>query len=455
MSQLEQQLVDYFTQHPEAYQPEQQQLQAFLRQLQFHPTGQSEQIFPVSLFPLFIQQDQADRWYGSVQQVLAALLRIRQEYRRNQQLRDYLALPATEQLLFELDDDVKGVGCVRADGFIANDGSLKIVEFNTDYPDALTVIGRINDYFRQRPHIKPLPLHNEPNFGQQLLHSLVAQYRLNGGTREQPVIGIFAPQDRWWHGEFTSLQQFFESAGVSSHLIDPLQLEVTATGLQHKGQPIDIVRRCTETPYFMQHQDALAPFLQAYQQKNFTLYNSFQDRLLGYKSLFAALSDPQWQHLFTAAQQVAIAAHIPWTRRVSQYGTIQEGAETVPVRDFLLKNQQRMVIKPVNLAEGKGVVIGNDEEVTAWKNVVEQLLADVAAGQSWIIQEKVAIGTRPIYDCAEGAVTSTNAYFDLVFYLFGTEEPERYLTAPLASRYSQRQILNVAQGGGFVPVFQY
>ena len=75
------------------------------------------------------------------------------------------------------------------------------------------------------------------------------------------------------------------------------------------------------------------------------------------------------QSLFTEEEKKAIAAHVPWTRRVRAGRTTRAG-EPIDLPEFIRKNRDRLVMKPNDEYGGKGVFIGWEMTDTAWEEAL-------------------------------------------------------------------------------------
>ena len=176
------------------------------------------------------------------------------------------------------------------------------------------------------------------------------------------------------------------------------------------------------------------------------IVNPFRCKPLHKKAIFAVLTDDELQPLFTAEEQAAIHAHVPWTRRVLEGRTTREGA-SIDLPEFILKNRERLVMKPNDEYGGKGVFIGWEKTDSEWAEALH-----VALGSSYVVQEKVELLRQEFPEMKPGAEgRGTIGFRDLVVDLdpFVFEgEVEGFLT-----RLSGTSLANVTSGGGQVPAF--
>src|SRR5262249_56181526 len=108
---------------------------------------------------------------------------------------------------------------------------------------------------------------------------------------------------------------------------------------------------------FLERVDQVQPLLQAIKNHAVVLVNPFRCKPTHKKAIFAVLTDEELQSLFSDEERAAIAAHVPWTRRVGEGKTVHE-AQTVDLPAFIRQNRERLVMKPNDEYGGKGGFIG-------------------------------------------------------------------------------------------------
>ncbi len=113
---------------------------------------------------------------------------------------------------------------------------------------------------------------------------------------------------------------------------------------------------------------------------------------------------------------------------------------TVHLKDFVLDNKDKLVIKPANSYGGKDVYLGNETDQSTWEKV---LLANIE-NENWVVQEFVDIPQEffPIVgDNIELKLKKVNINpFALLGKYSGT-----------ITRVSDESVINVSAGGGLVP----
>jgi hypothetical protein len=163
------------------------------------------------------------------------------------------------------------------------------------------------------------------------------------------------------------------------------------------------------------------------------------------KASFAVVSDERNAHLFTAEEQAAIRAHIPWTRIVEERTTFDSRGECIDLLPWAAENRARLVLKPNDEYGGKGVLIGWETGQADWEAALQGALAEPS-----IVQERAEIAYEdfPRVDEA-GQVEFGRRLVDCDPFLFHGDGMEGCLV-----RLSSVTLLNVTAGGGsVVPLF--
>jgi uncharacterized circularly permuted ATP-grasp superfamily protein len=173
------------------------------------------------------------------------------------------------------------------------------------------------------------------------------------------------------------------------------------------------------------------------------LVNSPRAKLLYKKASFAVLSDERSAGLYSAAERQAIAAHIPWTRRLAERKTEFDGL-AIDLVPFILEHRERMVLKPNDDYGGKGIVLG-------WKTTGPEWEAAVVRGlqSDYVVQDRVRLPSEDYPALDDGRLVIAPRLVDTDPYGLHGEFMEGCLT-----RISTEDLVNVTAGGGStVPTF--
>jgi hypothetical protein len=153
------------------------------------------------------------------------------------------------------------------------------------------------------------------------------------------------------------------------------------------------------------------------------------------------LTDDELQPLFTTEERAAIAAHVPWTRRVLEGRTTRDGRE-IDLVPHIRGHRDGLVLKPNDEYGGKGVHIGWEMTESAWDAALAEALAS-----SYVVQAKVDLQRETFPEIGPGGLQFRDLVVDLDPFVFNGEV-EGFLT-----RLSGTSLANVTSGGGQVPAF--
>jgi uncharacterized circularly permuted ATP-grasp superfamily protein len=275
---------------------------------------------------------------------------------------------------------------------------------------------------------------------ERLLETLLACHREAGAREARPTIAIVDYDDVPTRTEHHLFGELFESRGCPALVCDPRHLTYEGGRLRHEGRPIDVVYRRLLVNELLVRASELGALLEAARDQAVTIVNPFRCKAVHKKSIFAVLTDEEHQGLFGAEERAAIAAHVPWTRRVRE-GWTTRGGRRIDLPELIRREREHLVMKPNDEYGGKGVFIGWETSEAAWDAAITQALAS-----SYVVQEKVDI-QRQAFPVLEPGLPLRELIVDLDPFLFDGEV-EGFLT-----RLSGTSLANVSSGGGQVPGF--
>lgn len=332
----------------------------------------------------------------------------------------------------------------RLDSFLTT-SSYQFVELNAESPAGIAYFEELAQVFLGLPLVKKFQ--ERWSLGtfqarQRVLDVLVACYREAGGRKERPTIAVVDYEDVPTRTEHHMFREFFESHGYPSLVCDPRHLTYEGGRLRHAGQEIDIVYKRLLVNEFLERVGELQALLQAARERAVTLVNPFRCKPIHKKAIFAVLTDDELQPLFTPEERSAIAAHVPWTRRVAEGHTLYRG-QKIDLPAFIRANRERLVMKPNDEYGGKGVHIGWETSDGDWERAFAEALRS-----SYVVQEKVELQRVTFPELtASRELVFRDLVVDLDPFVFDGEV-EGFLT-----RLSGSSLANVTSGGGQVPAF--
>lgn len=275
-----------------------------------------------------------------------------------------------------------------------------------------------------------------------LWDGMLAAWKQWGGTGA-PVVGI----TDWLGGhehtepEFWLFRDWLEARGITAIVADPREWELVNGRLTAQGVVVDLLDRRLTSPDLLARPDDCSVLIKAFRTNAVCVVDPFEMGLLHRKGFFSLLTDAANGIPFTTAEREAIAATIPWTRRLTERKTGLPDGSTGDLVAYASANAKSLVLKPSDDGGGRGIHLGWTMEPGEWATAVEEALA-----ADYVIQERVI------------EVTDR---FPLV-EPFGEWEEFFLDTDPMVaggrfggtlSRLSQAELTNVSQGGSIVPTF--
>jgi hypothetical protein len=330
----------------------------------------------------------------------------------------------------------------RLDSFLTP-GGYRFVELNAESPAGIAYNEVLVDIFLELPLVQKFQERwalRRFEARERVLATLLECYREAGGIHEHPTIAIVDYDEVPTRTEHHLFREFFAERGYPAFVCDPRDLAYEDRTLRYEGNPIDIVYKRLLVNEFLERIDRLQALLQAARDRAVTLVNPFRCKPIHKKAIFAVLTDDELGGLFTAEQREAIAAHVPWTRRVAEGSTTRHG-ERVDLPQFIRLHRDTLVMKPNDEYGGKGVHIGWEMTDAAWETALEEALR-----ASYVVQEKVDL-QRESFPVLAPELRFDDLVVDLDPFLF-QGQVEGFLT-----RLSSTSLANVSSGGGQVPAF--
>ncbi len=179
--------------------------------------------------------------------------------------------------------------------------------------------------------------------------------------------------------------------------------------------------------------------LDLFKERKILISNGAIAWLLSTKLNLALLSENKDSDLFSPEEKEIIEKYIPWTRRVVP-GNITYKGEKIQLKEFLLSNREKLVLKPLVGGGGKDIYIGCHKSEEEWKDLVESAMkgndwkhlhinsnlteekwfefAEKAYNEikSWVVQEYIE-SPRYLYQLGENGCAEHHAVWG--FFMFG------------------------------------
>jgi hypothetical protein len=329
----------------------------------------------------------------------------------------------------------------RIDSFYtAETGTLLVTEYNAETPAAIAYNDVLSEIFYTLPVMRAFLRQYEVRAlpgRHSLLHALLDAYHQWSGRRERPRICILDWREVPTYSEFELFNDYFTAQGIESFIGDPRAADYRGGRLFVGGRPVDLIYKRVLISELVDRGGLDHPVVRAVRDRAACMVNPFRCKILHKKASLAVLSDERNAGLFDPEQRRAIAAHVPWTRRVEERRTIYDGLP-VDLIPFVLEHRERFVLKPDDEYGGKGIVLGWEVAAPEWERAVRAALSECS-----VVQERVAIPTEPYPSVVDGRLEVLDRLLDTNPYVYCGEYVDGCMT-----RLSTAALLNVTAGGG-------
>src|SRR5687768_14915644 len=363
-------------------------------------------------------------------------------------LRAQFGLEEWEEELLHHDPGFREASPVsRLDAFFVGEAEgLKFTEYNAETPAGAGYNDVLSEMFYAMPvmaeflrewDVRPLPARHNT------MHALLDAYRQWSGTRNRPHIAILDWNEVPTRSEFLLFKDYFERQGLTCVIVDPAECEFDGAKLLAGGRAIDLIYKRVLITELVERGGLDHAVIRAVRANAVCMVNPFRCKMLHKKTSLAVLSDERNARLYSASEREAIAAHIPWTRRVEERSTVHQG-HAVDLLPYISANREKFVLKPNDEYGGKGILLGWETEQGLWDSTIRAALND-----PHIVQERIPLPKEPFPSMDGDTLRFADRMLDTAPYVaYG-----RFVDGCL-SRLSTAALLNVSAGGGSsVPTF--
>lgn len=399
------------------------------------------------LRPRFLTNAQYQCLQKSVRRLMPAFAKAHRAAVSDAKFRAQFGLLEWEDALVQRDP---GFECAyptsRLDAFFVSEDELYFTEYNAETPAGAAYNDALADLFLGLPVMRAFqrryqvrPLLARPG----VLDALLESYSQWLGRRNLPNICILDWREVPTYSEFILYQDYFRSMGLECVIADPREVEYRTGKLWAEELPIDLIYKRVLISELCERGGLDHPVLRALRDRAVCMVNPLPCKILYKKASFAVLGDEENSHLFTEAERRAIAAHIPWTRRVKERHTDFHG-DRIDLVPHILAQRDRFVLKPNDEYGGTGIVLGWTVDATRW----EKAIGDALAG-NYVVQERVRLPYEMFPSLENGKVQLLDRMLDTDPYVCHGAYADGCLT-----RISTEALVNVTAGGGStVPTF--
>jgi uncharacterized circularly permuted ATP-grasp superfamily protein len=346
------------------------------------------------LRPHFVSRRQYENLVRAAEALFSAIDRVKQMALENPALLSRMELLPAEKMLATIDPGYSFLAVTSLLDTHLYNGSLTFVEYNADTPIGVAYGEALADLFYDAPPVKEFrKRYALQRLGgkKYLMAALLKAYKQFGG-KKKPGIAILEfrqPFQTAEQGEYYLLQDYFRSEGYSCEIVTPDQLEYRNGVLRRGNFEVDLVFRRVKVQEFLLRYDLSHPLVRAYRERKVCIVNSFRSELAQKKAIFDLLTDQSITGEFPAAERKAIRQYIPWTRVVAQTRTTYQD-QTVDLPDFILKNREKLVLKPNDDTGEHHAVRGWETDESTWDRALKRALRT-----PYVVQERVSATFAP------------------------------------------------------------
>jgi uncharacterized circularly permuted ATP-grasp superfamily protein len=399
------------------------------------------------LRPRFMSPEQYRMLQTGVQQIVRAFRTAHEAAMANPSVRAQFGLHDWEERLIGCHPGFRDPSpASRLDAFFAGAEGLRFTEYNAETPagsaynDALSTVFYglpvMREFLRQYD-LRPLPARHG------VLHVLLDAFRQWSGGRELPRIAILDWTEVPTYSEFLLFREYFRSQGLQCEIADPRSVEYHDGKLWAGELHVTLVYKRVLLSELVEREGLECPLLRAVVEGAVCMVNPVQCKILHKKLSLAVLSDERNAELFSAAEREAIAAYIPWTRRVEERHSRFRGRD-IDLVPFILEQRENLVLKPSDDYGGAGIVLGWEVDGSTWERAVTKALAE-----PYVAQERIALPFEPFPSVVDGRMHLRDRMLDTAPFIAYGQFADGCLT-----RLSTAALLNVTAGGGStVPTF--
>jgi hypothetical protein len=340
------------------------------------------------LRPHFVTRRQFNSLVKATESLLSAIDRVKQVALATPALLARMELLPAEKMLASIDP---GYPCLAVNSLLdtqLDNGSLHFVSASADNPTGVAYGEALADLFYDCPPMKEFRRRyalTKLGGKKHLVKALIKAYKQFGG-QGTPKIAILELRPAYQsaeESEYVLLRNYLISEGYPTEIVTPEQLEYRGGVLRRGNFAIDLVCRRVGVHAFLLRFDLSHPLVRAYKDRAVCVVNSFRSELAHKRALFDLLTDDTVTAGFPAEERRVIREYIPWTRVVAAGKTTYHD-QTIDLPEFIVKNRERLVLKPNDESVEQHSFRGWENTDAAWGKAV-----NAAMRSPYVVQEKV------------------------------------------------------------------
>jgi len=396
---------------------------------------------PTFFKPHFITAKQAKLIHSVCDTIARMADKVCNLYLIDPAVKEVFGLSSEAEELIKIDPGYSRIlALARFDCFLDGE-AVKFIELNGDSPAGMGYADTLEALLFEIPELQEffsgVHIQREAR-SQKLLESLLSVYEEFGGL-ETPQIAIVDWKTVRTRPEFDILKAFFEEKGYKTTIADPRELRYKSGKLYHGNFRIDLLYRRAIFNELLEKLREVNDMVRAYKDRAVCMVNPLRSRLAASKGLLSILTNPAYDHLFSAKENEIKRQHIPWTRRVVDAENFYGGKKGYLI-DFLKDEKESLVLKPADGYGAKDITIGPETRDEDWN-----LAIDRALKANWVLQEFINPPFMTVPQVINHKIEFAAKKMNTGCFVFnGTYGGS-------ISRLSDETVVNVSRGGGLIP----
>lgn len=345
---------------------------------------------PVSPFlrPHFLTRRQYDHLVKATESLTAAIERVKRMALADPGLQSRINLLPAERMLAQVDPGYSTLAVTSLLDTHIHNGSMQFFEYNAESPAGVAYSELLSNVMYDSAPVKAFRRkHKLTKLGgsKYFLQALLKAYKEFGGKKKPniAIVEMKQPFPTAETAEFALLARQFNELGYGAEIVSPDALEYRNGVLRAGAFAIDLVYRRIPLSEFLMRYDLNHPLVRAYRERTVCVVNSFRAELSRKKALFDLLTDDALTSRFPAVERKAIREYLPWTRVVADTKTTY-GDRVVDLSEFILRNREKLVLKPNDGSPDTPSVRGWEIDDSGWEKALKQ-----AARRPYVVQERI------------------------------------------------------------------
>ncbi len=359
-------------------------------------------ISPV-LRPHFITRRQYQNLSKAADSLVSAIDRVEKAALSNPTLLSRIELLPAEKMLASVDPGYPFLSVTSLMDTHLHNGTVRFVQYNSEAPTGVVYAEALSEIFYDAPPVKEFRKKyslEKLSGTRAFLAAVLKAWKEWGGRGRKPNIAILEFRQQFQTAESNEsrlIAECFRREGYSAEVVTPDQLEYRNSVLKSGDYRIDLVYRRMRVQEFLVRFDLSHPLLRAYRDHNVCVVNNFRSEMAQKKAIFDLLTDETVTAGFPQAEKKAVRDFVPWTRMVTATKTTWQD-ESVDLPEFILKNRERLVLRPNDDSTDQSSVHGAEVDGPAWEKALK-----LAMRSPWVVQEMVepVLSMFPIYQHGE------------------------------------------------------